>query len=92
MLYRDIMADCEKHLGHRLYGRNAKLTVYMLKQVVRIITDVFKVIILLFVVHNLPHNMDKLVTFVFVACQSIPAVGTRPQTAVPIKQRLQLIN
>ena len=64
----------------------------MLKLVVHVITKVFKVLILLFVVYNLLHNIDKLVIFVFVTCQSIPAVATRPQTAVPIKQRLQLIN
>jgi len=56
--------------------------------VVHIITSVFKVLILLFVVYDLLHNIDKLLMFVFVTCQSIPAVATRPQTAVPIKQRL----
>jgi len=60
----------------------------MLKLVVHIITNVFKVLILLIVVYNLLHAVYQLVIFVFVTCQSIPAVATRPQTAVPITQRL----
>ena len=58
----------------------------MLVLVVHIITVVFQVLILLFVVYNLMHNIYKLVMFVLIVCQSIPAVRTRPQTAVPIKQ------
>ena len=87
MLYREIIVNCVKFGTHKLRGRNSKLRIRMLKLVVHIITSVFKVLILLFVVYNLLQNTNKLIMFVFVTCQSIPAVATTPQTAVPIKQR-----